>query len=137
MGICPQLLGLNLIFVKVYECCGQCIVLHVIQYRGSCREMGHKMFLKKAPQKNAHVKLALCESYRVGKKTKQRQVRSLGYLDELEQNHADPIARGRTVALQKTQEKKQAVPFEIHPLEKIDKKGQNRKNLGCTIALAV
>lgn len=98
------------------------------------------MFLKRTPQRNGRVKLSVCESYRVGKKTKQRQVRSLGYIDELEEEHQDPIEWGRAQALEMTREKKegeQALPLEIHPLEKIDRRGTNRKNLGCAIALAV
>ena len=87
------------------------------------------MFLKRTPQRNGRVKLSVCESYRVGKKTKQRQVRSLGYIDELEEEHQDPIEWGRAQALEMTREKKegeQALPLEIHPLEKIDRRGTNR-----------
>ena len=42
------------------------------------------MYLKQIPQRNGRVKLAVYESYREGKRTRQRTVRPLGYLDELE-----------------------------------------------------
>ncbi|WP_165443737.1 hypothetical protein [Olsenella sp. Marseille-P4559] len=65
------------------------------------------MLLKQTPQKNGRVKLAACESYRVGRKTRQRQVRPLGYVDELEREHADPVSWGRSVALEMTREKEE------------------------------
>lgn len=84
------------------------------------------------------MKLAVCESYREGRRTRQRQTMSLGYLDELEKLHRDSVAWGRSVALRMTEERKgreQAVPLEIHPGEKIDGRRQTRKNLGCAMAL--
>ena len=98
------------------------------------------MFLKQTPQKNGRVKLAVYESYREGRRTRQRTVRPLGYLDELEAEHDDPVAWGKAVAAEMTEAKRaseQSVPIEIHPAQKIDKRTDNRKNLGCAAALAV
>jgi hypothetical protein len=97
------------------------------------------MFLKQIPQANGRVKLAVYESYRDGRRTRQRTVRPLGYLDELELEHDDPVAWGRAVAAEMTEAKRaaeQAVAIEIHPMQKIDKRADNVKNVGCAAALS-
>ena len=66
------------------------------------------MYLKQIPQKNGRVKLAVYESYREGKRTRQRTVRPLGYLDELEAVHDDPVAWGKAVAAEMTEAKRAA-----------------------------
>ena len=97
------------------------------------------MYLKQIPQKNGRVKLAIYESYREGRRTRSRTVRPLGYLDELESEHEDPVAWGKAVAAEMTEAKRaaeQAVAIEIHPAQKIDKRTDNVKNIGCAAALA-
>ena len=97
------------------------------------------MYLKQIPQKNGRVKLAVYESYREGTRTRQRTVRPLGYLDELEAEHDDPVAWGKSVAAEMTEAKRaaeQAVAIEIHPMQKIDKRADNVKNVGCAAALS-
>ncbi len=97
------------------------------------------MFLKKMPQKNGRVKLAVYECYREDGKAKQRTVLPLGYIDELIEKHDDPIEWGKKLAAQMTEEKKaqeQSVSIEIHPKQKIDKKASNEKNIGSAIALS-
>jgi len=97
------------------------------------------MYLKQIPQKNGRVKLAVYESYREGKRTRSRTVRPLGYLDELELEHDDPVAWGKSVAAEMTEAKRaaeQAVAIEIHPMQKIDKRADNVKNVGCAAALS-
>lgn len=97
------------------------------------------MFLKQIPQANGRVKLAVYESYRDGRRTRQRTVRPLGYLDELEREHTDPIAWGKSIAEEMTREKRAAeaaVDITIHPMQKIDKRADNEKNIGCAIALS-
>ncbi|MBQ9000729.1 MAG: IS1634 family transposase [Eggerthellaceae bacterium] len=97
------------------------------------------MYLKQIPQKNGRVKLAVYESYREGRRTRSRTVRPLGYLDELEAEHDDPVAWGRAVAAEMTEAKRaaeQAVTIEIHPAQKIDKRTDSVKNIGCAAALA-
>jgi transposase len=79
------------------------------------------------------------ESYRDGGRTRSRTVRPLGYLDELEAEHDDPVAWGKAVAAEMTEAKRaaeQAVAIEIHPMQKIDKRTDNVKNVGCAAALA-
>lgn len=97
------------------------------------------MYLKQIPQKNGRVKLAVYESYREGRRTRSRTVRPLGYLDELEKEHDDPVAWGKAVAAEMTDAKRaseQAVAIEIHPAQKIDKRADNVKNVGCAAAVA-
>lgn len=97
------------------------------------------MFLKQIPQANGRVKLAVYESYRDGRRTRQRTVRPLGYLDELEAEHGDPVAWGKAVAAEMTEAKRaaeQSVAIEIHPAQKIDKRSENVKNVGCAVALS-
>lgn len=97
------------------------------------------MYLKQIPQKNGRVKLAIYESYREGKRTRSRTVRSLGYLDELRSEHDDPVAWGKAIAAEMTEAKRaaeQAVAIEIHPAQKIDKRSDNVKNIGCAVVLA-
>lgn len=97
------------------------------------------MYLKQIPQKNGRVKLAVYESYRDGRRTRSRTVLPLGYLDELAAEHDDPVAWGKSVAAEMTEAKRaseRAVPVEIHPMQKIDKRGGNVRNIGCAAALA-
>ena len=97
------------------------------------------MYLKQIPQKNGRVKLAVYESFREGRRTRSRTVRPLGYLDELKDIHEDPVAWGKAVALEMTEAKRaeeQAVSIEIHPMQKIDKRTDNVKNIGSAALLA-
>ena len=97
------------------------------------------MFLKQIPQANGRVKLAIYESYRDGRRTRQRTVKSLGYLDELMDKHDDPVAWGKDIAAKMTKAKReseQAISIEIYPKQKIDKKSQNVKNVGCAVLLS-
>lgn len=96
------------------------------------------MYLKKMKEKSGRVRLAIYESYWNGA-PKNRKVKTLGFVDELEAEHEDPIAWGKEVAKRLTDEKKaaeQAVSIEIHPQQKITIDGENRKNLGCIAALS-
>ena len=92
------------------------------------------MFLKQYIQPNGRVKLAVYESYREGKRTRQRTVKSLGFVDELIKEHKDPILWGKKIAKEMTEAKKkaeQAVQISIYPMKKIDKRTDNIKNIGC------
>ena len=66
------------------------------------------MYLKQIPGKNGRVFLTLAESRREGKKTKTVTLEALGYLDELEKIHDDPVAFYREEAKRRTEEKKKA-----------------------------
>lgn len=97
------------------------------------------MFLKQMRTKSGRVRLCVYESYWDGKRARQRSVRSLGFVDELMDEHEDPVAWGRSVAAEMTAEKRaaeQAVAIEIHPAQKVDKKARNERNLGSALVLA-
>ena len=68
------------------------------------------MFLKKTPQKNGKVSLAIVEGYRDAKtgKTRHRVVKSLGFLHEYEGIYEDPIAHFEALAKEMTIQQKEA-----------------------------
>ena len=97
------------------------------------------MFIKKTPKKNGRVYLALAEGYRIDGKSRSKTIRSLGYLDELEKLYDDPIAHfeeecERENALKRKQYATQTIT--AHLAQKIDKRTENRKNIGCAIPLS-
>ena len=96
------------------------------------------MFLKKDKRPNGRIYLSIVEGYRepVTKKTKQRKVKSLGYLDDLEKKYDDPISFFTNLAKEMTEEaKKKKLPldFSFSPNETIDSTTILRKNLGFSI----
>lgn len=98
------------------------------------------MFLKRIPQRNGRVKLCVYESYRDGGRTRQRTVRALGYLDELAAEHADPVAWAESVVEAMNDERdaeRQSTRLEVHPLQLVDKRADNRRNAGAAAVLAV
>lgn len=98
------------------------------------------MHLHQSKRKNGRVYLTLMSSYRKDGKTLKKTVESLGYLDELEARYDDPIAHFRAVCEERNAEERasrQAVPIELHPMEKIDKRAAGRKNVGSAALLAV
>lgn len=82
--------------------------------------------------------LTIVEGYRepgTGK-VKQKTVMSIGYLDELEKEHGDPIAHFKEVAKKMTQEAKEAsklLTFNFIANETIDSSTVLRKNLGFSV----
>jgi transposase len=96
------------------------------------------MYLKKTPQRTGRLHLAIAESYREDGKNKTRTVKSLGYLDEFTDIHEDPIAYFSALAKEMTQaEQERNAPFQItiHPLQKINRRTENRKNIGSAVCL--
>ena len=65
------------------------------------------MFLKKTPNSKGRINLAIVDGYydKKTKKTKHKVIESLGYLDELEKQYADPIAYFTDRAKQLTKDK--------------------------------
>lgn len=96
------------------------------------------MFLKKDKRPNGRVYLSIVEGYRepgTGK-SKQRKVKSLGYLDDLENEFDDPISYFSKVAKQMTEEAKEKelpLDFSFSPNETIDTSTTLRKNLGFSV----
>ena len=97
-----------------------------------------KMFLKKDRKPNGRVYLSIVQGYRepgTGK-VKQKNVKSLGYLDELEKDFDDPIAHFTKVAKQMTEESKKGVrpiTFNFSVNDTIDTTLTLRKNLGFSV----
>ena len=99
------------------------------------------MHLKQTRQKSGKTSLSIVESWwdPKMKRSRQRTVENLGYLEDLAAEHADPVAWGKARAAELTEAKRasdQAVPIEIHPAQKIDKRADSRKNMGCAVALS-
>lgn len=98
------------------------------------------VYLHKSKRRDGRVYLTLVEGYREGGKVKHRTVESLGYLDELEREHEDPIAHFRQVcdeANAAARAGRQSVQIAIHPQQRIDKRKVARKNIGSAVLLAV
>src|SRR5690554_142836 len=97
------------------------------------------VYLKKILEKRTgRTFLTIVEGYRdpKTKKVKQKTVMSLGYLDELEKEHEDPISHYKDVAKQMTKEAKEAsklLTFNFTANEPIDSSSILRKNLGFAI----
>jgi len=100
--------------------------------------MVRNMFLKKDKRPNGRIYLSIVQGYRepVTGKTKQKAVRSLGYLDELKKDFEDPIAHFKEVAKQMTEEAKEAarpLTFNFLANDTIDTSFTLRKNLGFSV----
>ena len=98
------------------------------------------MFLKQITQKSGRTKLCVYESYRDGRRTRQRTVRALGYVDELAADHDDPVAWARSVVARMNAEReaeRQSVAVELHPMQLVDRRSDNRRNAGVAAAMAV
>lgn len=95
------------------------------------------MHLKQTRQKSGKTNLSIVESWwdPDKKRSRQKTVENLGYLEDLLAEHDDPVAWGKAVAAEMT-EAKRAVAVEIHPMQKIDKRADNVRNIGCAAALA-
>lgn len=97
-----------------------------------------KMFLKKDKRPNGRIYLSIVEGYRepgTGK-TKQRKVKSLGFLDDLQKEYEDPISFFSDLAKEMTEEAKEntlPLDFSFSRNETIDTSSVLRKNLGFSI----
>jgi hypothetical protein len=98
------------------------------------------MFLGKLyEQKTGRIKLKIVEGYRIDGKVKQRMIKDLGYLDELQQQFEDPIAHFKEVAKQMTEEKNRtkekiqlSLPLydQLAPIHSLRPDNIGRKNIG-------
>lgn len=96
------------------------------------------MFLKKDKRPNGRLYLSIVEGYRDPhtKKPKQRKVRSIGFLDDLEKKYNDPITYFTNLAKEMTEdakEKELSLDFSFSPDETIDSSNVLRKNLGFSV----
>lgn len=97
------------------------------------------MFVKKSKRPNGRIYLSIAHGYRENGKQKERNIESLGYLDELEKDYADPIAHFKAICERRNAEAKALaapVTLTIHPAEKINRRNANRKNIGSAIPLS-
>lgn len=99
------------------------------------------MYLKRDKKKNGRIYLSITESYRNAEGVQRnRVVKSLGYLDDLEQKWGqDALARCEAIRDEMTAEaRSRTAPatVTIHPAEKIDMRAENRKNAGIAVPLA-
>lgn len=96
------------------------------------------MYVKKSKRDNGRIYLTIAHGYRENKKMKSRTIESLGYLDDLEKEYEDPIAHFKAVCEERNasaKEKAAPVGVTLYPLQRIDKRTSNRKNIGVAIPL--
>lgn len=79
--------------------------------------------------------LSIVQGYRdpVTKKVRHKTIKSLGYLDDLEEEYEDPIAHFKAVVKEMNKKaalEKEPVKLEIDPQERLAENPGNRKNIG-------
>ena len=96
--------------------------------------MEKDMFLRKTPQANGRIFLAIVKGYRdpVTKTTKTKTIKSIGFLDELEKQYNDPLDYFTKMAKQITQEEKkhQTIELNIDNEEYMSTDTDELKNIG-------
>ena len=100
------------------------------------------MYLKKSFNKESgRTYLSIAQKYRhpVKKVSTDRNIKSLGYLDELEKKYDDPIAHFKEVARKMTEEDdtRKKVVLNINMDEELPKDSSSRKNLGYAAILKI
>lgn len=94
------------------------------------------MYVKKNSCKNGRILLTLTHGYRENGKVRQRNIETLGYLDELEKIYDDPIVHFRKIAKQRTKEealKNEPIHLTIDTTTEIGEYEIGLKNLGYAI----
>jgi transposase len=95
------------------------------------------MFLRKNySNKTGKTHLAIVQGYRdVDGKNKHKTVKTVGYLDELQKQYADPIAHFTAVAKAMDEERKstKSITVTLDLNEPINTESTNRKNYGCVL----
>jgi len=100
------------------------------------------MYLKKTYKKESgRTYLAIAQKYRhpVKKVSTDRNIKSLGYLDEMEKKYKDPIAHFKEIARKMTEEDnaKKKVTLKINMDEELVRDSSSRKNLGYAAILKI
>jgi len=92
------------------------------------------MFLKKDKRANGRIFLAIVKGYRdpETKKTRHKQIKSIGYYDELLKEFDDPITHFKQVAQQMTEEENEnkEIEFTLDMTEKLNVGTNDVKNIG-------
>ena len=94
------------------------------------------MYVKKNSCKNGRIFLTLTHGYRENGKIKQKNIETLGYLDELEKIYDDPIAHFRVIARQRTADKaleSEPIHLDLDPAAEIGQFELGLKNLGYAV----
>ena len=98
------------------------------------------MYLKKTPTKSGRVSLSAVQGYRdESGRTRQRTVRTFGFVDKLEREFEDPVAHFRAVVAEMDAERlreEAGATIEIHPGQRVDKResGRLRRHAGDALA---
>ena len=98
------------------------------------------MYLRVLKEKSGKRRLVIYESYWCEGRSKSRTVETLGFFDDLKAEHDDPIAWGKQLAKEKTEEKKaqnQKIAIDLFPAQKINKQTEDRKNIGSAALLGI
>ncbi|MCL5072865.1 MAG: transposase, partial [Actinobacteria bacterium] len=100
------------------------------------------MYLKKTYNKESgRTYLSIAQKYRhpVKKVSTDRNIKSLGYLDELEKKYDDPVAHFRQAARKMTEEDnaRKKVTLNINMGEELPEDSRQRKNLGYAAILKI
>lgn len=94
------------------------------------------MYLKKTPHSKNRIHLSIVKGFRdpITKKTKQKTIKSLGYIDELEKEYEDPIAHFTELARQMTEDEKKEryIDIKIDKTERMSTSTDDVKNIGFT-----
>lgn len=89
------------------------------------------MYLHKSKRKDGRVYLSIAQGYRIGTKSSTKTIESLGYVDELEKDFADPIAHFSAQVKAMNAQRRELDSFSVDvSLDEQLKTGPNRKNLG-------
>ena len=94
------------------------------------------MYVKKNSCKNGRVLLTFTHGFRENGKLKQKNIETLGYLDDLEKRYEDPIAHFREIARQRTAERAremEPIQLVLDPQAEIAAYEIGLKNLGYAV----
>ena len=95
------------------------------------------MFLKKTPTRYGRVSLSFVKGFRVNGKNKQKTIKTIGFLDDLEKIYPDPIAHFTAEAKRITEEENAKTvshyDIKVFPEQKISDRTANRKNVGSAV----
>jgi len=97
---------------------------------------GEFMYLKKS-MSNGKPYLSFVQGYRHNGKVKQKTIEKLGYLEDLEKEHSDPIAHFKQVAKERSKSEISQKTLELNLLAKLPDQAALRKNLGYTVPKSV
>ena len=97
------------------------------------------MNVKETKYPNGRINLSIVEGHWEDGRNRPRTVKGFGYVDVLEKEHDDPYAYVQSVCDELNAAKAAAessVEITIHPKERIDKREDGAKNIGCVIPLS-